>query len=72
MMVKNTGLRVIEFNDGVKIDIGFPGDRRSGLFWGKHSLSSYHRPVSIDETRPELVFAESGTAKGEAHSCGNG
>lgn len=35
MMVKNTGLRVLEFNDGGRIDIGFPGDRRSGLFWGK-------------------------------------
>jgi hypothetical protein len=34
MLVKNSGLRVLEFNDGGRIDIGFPGDRRSGLFWG--------------------------------------
>lgn len=40
MLLKNSGLRVVEFKDGGKIEIGFNDDRFNNVFWGESDPSA--------------------------------
>jgi hypothetical protein len=71
MMVKNTGLRVLEFSDGGRIDIGFPGDRRSGLFWGKKKSHALLTRIALSVKRQKPLHDWEGHILGygcEAHN----
>mmetsp|Transcript_25916 Transcript_25916/g.62509 ORF Transcript_25916/g.62509 Transcript_25916/m.62509 type:complete len:438 (+) Transcript_25916:63-1376(+) len=49
MLLKNRGLRVLEFADGGKIDIGFPDDRWGNVFWGEMHHETLGEWVFTDE-----------------------
>mmetsp|Transcript_66392 Transcript_66392/g.163608 ORF Transcript_66392/g.163608 Transcript_66392/m.163608 type:complete len:420 (+) Transcript_66392:186-1445(+) len=59
MLLKNTGLRVLEFEDGGRIDIGFPADRWGNVFWGEmhhETLGEWDFTDEASGVRASIMF----------------
>jgi len=64
MTVQNQGLRVVEFEDGGKIEIGFPLDRFGNVFWGEMHHESLGSQTFTDEKNGLRCTVEFAAAKG--------